>query len=169
MINQSQVYSEPNRAAHAVTMILRLLLGAIFCAAGAFYVYTAIGIRVPPLGDALGPRLFPIVIGSAFLLFSVVYAVGEIRQRNEKDDAFMADDISSQMRVGLTFAIILLYCLLFSLLGYLPATFLSVFAMLAVLRFRGVLGNVIGAALTTCGFYFVFGAWLGVPLPILGW
>src|SRR3546814_11359672 len=43
---------------------LPLLTAILLLAVAAIYFYSSFGIRVPPLGDMLGPRSFPVVVGA---------------------------------------------------------------------------------------------------------
>lgn len=159
-----------NRVPWFALAFLRLILPVLFCAAGAVYIYGAFGIQVPPLGDELGPRLFPLVLGTTFFIFSLIYAANEVRLlRAAADNGLTATDVTAQSRAWLTLLIIALYCLLLSQSDYLIATSVFVFTMLTLLRFRGVFGNILAGALIAGAFYLVFGVWLGVPLPIIGW
>ncbi len=152
----------------SAAVVVRLILAVLLCAGGAFYVYTAFGIRMPPIGDELGPRLFPQVVGGAFLVFSFLYAASELRDLRTVDRAEATADVRSEGRAWLTALIIALYCALFTLTGYLVATLMFVFGFLTYLRFRGVIGNALAAVLMAGAFYVVFGVWLGVPLPTIG-
>jgi putative tricarboxylic transport membrane protein len=148
---------------------VRFALAVLLCAAGGFYVYSAFGIRIPPIGDELGPRLFPLTIGGAFLFFSILYAASELRDLYTVNRAEAAAEVRSEARAWLTFLAMGLYCALFTITGYLVATFLFVFGFLTFLRFRAVIGNALAAVLMALAFFVLFGVWLGVPLPTIGW
>lgn len=160
---------EVSPAIWSAAVAVRLVLAVILCAAGAFYIYTAFGIRIPPIGDELGPRAFPLAVGGAFLAFSIAYAAGELSDLRRVDRAEAAADVRSESRAWLTVLALALYCVLFDIIGYLAATCLFVFGFLTFLRFRGVIGNAVAAVLMAAAFYVLFGVWLGVPLPTFGW
>lgn len=158
-----------NPAIWLAAVLMRVVLGGLLCVGGAFYVYTAFGIRVPPLGDELGPRIFPLVVGSAFLVFSIIYLVREIRDLRLVGLATASEEIHSVNRAWLAFGAMALYCFLFTLTGYLIATLLFVLGFLSFLRFRGFLANALAAVLMAGAFYVVFDLLLSVPLPTIGW
>ena len=169
MSTRTSSTQEVSRAVWSAAVAVRLALAFLLCAAGAFYIYTAFGIRIPPIGDELGPRAFPLAVGGAFLVFSIVYAVSELSDLRGVDRVEAAADIRSESRAWLAVLALAVYCVLFDIVGYLAATGLFVFGFLTFLRFRGVIGNAVAAVLMAAAFYVLFGVWLGVPLPAFGW
>lgn len=141
---------------------LHLLTGALFLAIGGIYFYKAFQIRVPPLGDVLGPRLFPIVLGISLIFFSIVFLVREFIGKPDHDDAV---DLKAQRGAWMVFGLLFLFVLVFEFVGYLLSTMVFAFVILTVMRFKGPVLNLISAVAIAAGFFLVFRVWLGVPLP----
>lgn len=141
---------------------LHLIAGLFFFVLSAVYIYTAFKIRVPPVGDPLGPRLFPLVLGSLLMLFTALFLAGVVCREKGEDDA---RDLKAQRSAWIVWALLALYALLFTLTGYLIATAIFVFVMLSFTKFRRLPVNVIAALIMAGAFYVIFKIWLGVPLP----
>src|SRR3546814_10908329 len=137
---------------------LPLLTAILLLAVAAIYFYSSFGIRVPPLGDMLGPRSFPIVVGAVFLACSAGFLLRLITGREAEDD----HSLSARGTVLLTLSLIVAYVLLLSFTGYLVATAAFVFTVLTLLRFRGPFINLVAGLVAAGLFSLVFGMWLGV-------
>jgi putative tricarboxylic transport membrane protein len=141
----------------------------VMAAVGAFLIYDALSLEAGfAKVDPVGPRLFPIGIGSILILLAIVLAVaiprgsvGEADAGEDVDPTTPGDWRTVGLLVGLFVAVIVLV----NPLGW---------AITGALLFAGastVLGNhhyvrniVIGAVLSVASFY-AFYSGLGIPLP----
>jgi putative tricarboxylic transport membrane protein len=145
------------------------LVCVVMVAVGAFLIYDALSLEAGfAKVDPVGPRLFPIGIGSVLIVLAVVLAiaiprgsVGEADAGEDVDPNAPGDWRTVGLLVGLFVAVILLV----NPLGW---------AITGTLLFAGaatILGNrhyirniVIGAVLAVASFY-AFYSGLGIPLP----
>jgi putative tricarboxylic transport membrane protein len=141
----------------------------VMVAVGAFLIYDALSLEAGfAKVDPVGPRLFPIGIGSILILLAIVLAVaiprgsvGEADAGEDVDPTTPGDWRTVGLLVGLFVAVIVLV----NPLGW---------AITGTLLFAGaatILGNhhyvrniVIGAVLSVASFY-AFYSGLGIPLP----
>jgi putative tricarboxylic transport membrane protein len=141
----------------------------VMVAVGAFLIYDALSLEAGfAKVDPVGPKLFPIAIGSILILLAVVLAVaiprgsvGEADAGEDVDPNTPGDWRTVGLLVGLFVAVIVLV----NPLGW---------AITGTLLFAGaatILGNrhyvrniVIGAVLSVASFY-AFYSGLGIPLP----
>lgn len=144
---------------------LQIVLGGLFLAFGLFYLYSATGIRVPPIGDLLGPRFFPFALGSLFVAFCLANLLRDVV--DPSNDPIEAKPRDVNLRTGLIFAASIAYAVAMLYIGYIITTAIFLFAFLTIVRFRGPFFNAGLAAATTAAFYLVFNVWLGVNLPPL--
>jgi putative tricarboxylic transport membrane protein len=145
------------------------LVCVVMVTVGAFLIYDALSLEAGfAKVDPVGPRLFPIGIGSVLIVLAVVLAiaiprgsVGEADAGEDVDPNAPGDWRTVGLLVGLFVAVILLV----NPLGW---------AITGTLLFAGaatILGNrhyirniVIGAVLAVASFY-AFYSGLGIPLP----
>ncbi|OBF37253.1 hypothetical protein A5724_11890 [Mycobacterium sp. ACS1612] len=141
----------------------------VMAAVGAFLIYDALSLEAGfAKVDPVGPRLFPIGIGSILILLAIVLAVaiprgsvGEADAGEDVDPTTPGDWRTVGLLVGLFVAVIVLV----NPLGW---------AITGTVLFAGastILGNhhyvrniVIGAVLSVANFY-AFYSGLGIPLP----
>ncbi|MGQ7793699.1 tripartite tricarboxylate transporter TctB family protein [Faunimonas sp. B44] len=156
--------SGPDGSRSARRSPLQLTIGFSILLLALFYLYHAFQIRVPPIGDSLGPRFFPLMLGGMFVLFCLANIVMDIvAPHDPSDERPLSGDVKA--RTAGTFAAALLYATALPVMGYLAATALLIAAFLALVRFRGVPTIVFWSLLLTAVFYLVFDTWLGVKLP----
>jgi putative tricarboxylic transport membrane protein len=142
---------------------------AVMVAVGAFLIYDALSLEAGfAKVDPVGPKLFPVAIGTILIVLAVVLAlaiprgsVGEADAGEDVDPTTPGDWRTVGLLVGLFVAVIVLV----NPLGW---------AITGTLLFAGaatILGNrhyvrniVIGAVLAVASFY-AFYSGLGIPLP----
>ena len=141
----------------------------VMVAVGAFLIYDAMSLEAGfAKVDPVGPKLFPIAIGSVLILLAIVLAVAIPRGSVGEADA--GEDVDPNTpgdwrTVGLLIGLFVAVIVLVNPLGW---------AITGTLLFAGaatILGNhhyvrniVIGAALSVASFY-AFYSGLGIPLP----
>ena len=143
---------------------LHLATGLLFLVLAGSYLWFTFDIRVPPLGDPLGPRLFPLVLGTLFLLLALTFVARVVLTGKEEDDS---RDMPAQRRAWTVFALLVVYVLVLPTAGFPLASGVFSFAALTLIGYRSLLVNLLAAVLLSAGFYLMFDLWLGVPLPAL--
>lgn len=149
-------------------MLERIVLGVLVMV-GVVYMYGAFAIRVPRLGDPIGPRAFPIGIGIAFLCVTGVLLLKTFlrRARSVTDTpAATAPAVSRQEWPGVAMvALTVGYFVVFETVGYVLSTFVYLTILIVLLRPRGLGKNIAVAAAFSAVSYLVFAKLLGVRLP----
>jgi putative tricarboxylic transport membrane protein len=148
--------------------------GADFVAGLVIFVvslYTLIAsIRMPHFGDAgalSSPGLTP---GLISVLMLVLSAVLMLRSRRFRLPFTLAAPSIEARRVLIVFGLVFLYVLLMPWIGYVPATFLMLFAFQAIFTARRDLKFLLiwagGLSLVlTAALYYLFGQIFLIPLP----
>ncbi|MCF6389185.1 tripartite tricarboxylate transporter TctB family protein [Mycobacterium sp. MBM] len=142
---------------------------AVMVAVGAYLLYDALTM---PGGyaevDPVGPRFFPIVIGSGLLAMAVVLAIAIPRGLRGEADA--GEDIDPDMpsdwrTVGLLVGLFVMLIVAVTPLGWVVTSALFFAGCATVLGSRHYLRNIaIGVVLALASFY-AFYSGLGIPLP----
>ncbi len=164
MRHPTATVSGPDGSGSARRSPLQLAIGLSILLLALFYLYHALQIRVPPIGDSLGPRFFPLMLGGMFVLFCLANIVMDIvAPHAASDERPLSKDV--KIRTAGIFAAALLYAAVLPVAGYLAATVLLIAGFLALVRFRALPRIVFWSVLLTAVFYLVFDTWLGVKLP----
>lgn len=143
---------------------LNLITGLIFAASALFFIYFSFQIRVPMLGDPLGPRLFPNALATIYLILTIIFFVRLFTRDKQEDDS---RNLSAQFRAGQVFMLLVLYVVALPYAGFVISTFIFSFVVLTFNGFRSVFVNFIAAVLIASTFRLLFETWLGIPLPTL--
>jgi putative tricarboxylic transport membrane protein len=145
------------------------LVCVVLVVVGAFLIYDALSLEAGfAKVDPVGPKLFPIAIGSVLIVLAVVLAVaiprgsvGEADAGEDVDPNTPGDWRTVGLLVGLFVAVIVLV----NPLGWAIAGTLLFAGAATILGNRHYVRNVvIGAALAVASFY-AFYSGLGIPLP----
>jgi putative tricarboxylic transport membrane protein len=145
------------------------LVCVVLVVVGAFLIYDALSLEAGfAKVDPVGPKLFPIAIGSILIVLAVVLAVaiprgsvGEADAGEDVDPNTPGDWRTVGLLVGLFVAVIVLV----NPLGWAIAGTLLFAGAATILGNRHYVRNiVIGAALAVASFY-AFYSGLGIPLP----
>ncbi len=137
----------------------------ILIAAAYFYGIT----QIPTLeiGDPLGPRAFPYLVGAG-LLVSAAWLLLEIIQEKKASQPAPADPSGGDQRhlvlIAAVVAWMAIYFAVFEWLGFLVATPVFLLVMMAYLNRGKWLANVSTVVVFTVGTYFLFSKVLGVSL-----
>ena len=130
------------------------------------YFYATEQLPSLEIGDPLGPKAFPRLLGVALLITAVVLLLEIMRAPKTapaapKDDAGKA---GSQLVVAAAAAWTFLYFLVFEPLGYVIATSLYLVALTSYFNRGKWLANVLTSVLFCLGSYLMFTKLLGVTL-----
>jgi len=126
-------------------------------------IYLLEGIRIPPaaIGDPLGPRTFPTILGIVMAACGA-YLIA-------RPEARMGPPALQRQffRPVLTLSILLIaYALSIAWMGYLLATFLFLLASACIMGERSPIRAMVIALLFSVGMHLLFTRFLNIPLPI---
>lgn len=130
------------------------------------YLVTAINLGSPTEEGRLQPSFFPLIIGSAAVLFSGILLFREwVMVRNEVTEASNSKGLYA---APIIVASILIYILAFSAFGYFIPSVLFVFSMMMIFseKEKFIQKAVISVVVATIG-YLIFEQLFGVRLPSL--
>ncbi|GAB3922635.1 tripartite tricarboxylate transporter TctB family protein [Kribbella albertanoniae] len=153
-VRAADVEVEASRLVRIIAAIVLIVLSATFLV-GVF------DIRSPKGFDPAGPRFFPLLVTTAWLLFSIGYLIEGLRSpktaKAEGDRAWFEPVTLS--------ALLVLYALLVVPLGYLIATALLFFAAARVLGSRQLIRDIVVALVLAIIVYVAFTRFLDISLP----
>lgn len=141
---------------------LRLVTGLVLLAAAGLALHFSQFIRVPRLGDPLGPRLFPQILALSLAVLSLIILTGVVLRASPRSDA---DDLAAQGRAWAVFGLVAGYAVALPVLGYPFASALFAVLALRLMGFASLAVDAVAAVLVAAGFHVVFVLWLGVPMP----
>ncbi|GIH24313.1 hypothetical protein Aph01nite_26230 [Acrocarpospora phusangensis] len=135
---------------------------------GVFVIVGTAGVTAAASTLGLGPRFFPLLVGSAMILIGVCYVLDVLRgghgdpEESEDVDAAAPADWRG---VGLVSVIFLLFAGLLDLLGWVVAAALLFFGLALALGARERLRAAAVAVVLSVATYLAFVKGLGVTLP----
>lgn len=127
---------------------------AFLLLSGAVYMFFGLRIEVPFSYDPLGPRAFPVLLGAGLVILCIVsWAGAEISV------------VATDRRVAKFALAVIFYLLAFQLLGFMPATTITVYVIARGMGSSWMQGLLAGL-LIAISFYGIFHFFLKVPLPL---
>jgi putative tricarboxylic transport membrane protein len=152
-VRASDVEVEASRVVRVVAALVLIVLSATFLV-GVF------DIRSPKGLDPAGPRFFPLLVTSAWLLLSIGYLVEGLRSPRsaEKPDRSWFEPVTIS-------ALLVVYALLVVPLGYMLATALLFWAAARVLGSRQLVRDIVVAVVLAVVVYVAFTQFLDISLP----
>jgi len=137
------------------------LWGVVILILGGVYLFE--GIRIPPaaIGDPLGPRIFPTILGFLMAACGAYLVV-----RPEFRGAQPVLVRRSLLQVLILFTLLLLYAISLPWLGYLLATFLFMGSVALIMGERSFSKGLAISAAFSSGIFFLFTRVLTIPLPL---
>jgi putative tricarboxylic transport membrane protein len=135
----------------------------------AIYLHADYGLRKASLGDPLGPKAFPALVGGGLILSAILLVFETWRKRR----ALEAKNIEPRGKDDKHVALLLvgmivwtgLYYYVFETVGYPIATPIFLFGLLSYFNTGRYVTNVLVAVCFAAAVYFLFSILLGVPLP----
>jgi putative tricarboxylic transport membrane protein len=124
------------------------------------FLINVFGIRSKEGLDPAGPRFFPFVVCTAWVLLSLAYLVESLRR-----PSVAGGNDRSWREPGLVTGLLVLYAFLVVPLGYLIATALLFFAVARVLGSRNVVRDTIVSLALVIVVYLAFTQFLDISLP----
>lgn len=134
----------------------------------ALYLFAAEQLPSLTIGDPLGPRAFPRLLGAGLIIVATLLAVEMLRARKRAPAEAPQRESGAPRAYAIvasaalwTFA----YILVFERLGYVAATTVYVFALTAYFNRGRWVVNTLTSVLFCLASYFLFTRILGVTLP----
>lgn len=121
---------------------------------GAVYMFFGLRIEVPFSYDPLGPRAFPVLLGAGLAILCIVSWAGAGKSA-----------VATDRRVARFALAVIFYLLTFQLLGFMPATTITVYVIARGMGSSWMQGLLAGL-LISISFYGIFHFLLKVPLPL---
>jgi putative tricarboxylic transport membrane protein len=154
---------EPVKAAEVeveASRLVRIIAAVVLVVLSGTFLVGVFDIRSPKGLDPAGPRFFPLLVTTAWLLLSLGYLVEGLRSPRSKDQG----DRSWFEPVALS-GLLVLYAFLVVPLGYMLATALLFFVAARVLGSRQVARDAIVAVVMAVAVYIAFTQFLDISLP----
>jgi putative tricarboxylic transport membrane protein len=142
------------------------VLAAVVAAVAIAYLYSDWRIPRLELGDPLGPRAFPALVGILLLISTVLLA---LETRRGGQASAVAADRSGPSHVPVLAGILVWtigYYAVFDVAGYIIATIVYLFGLLCVFHKGRHKSNALIAAGFTAAAYGIFSQLLNVQLPL---
>lgn len=146
-----------------------VILGISGILLGAFYLYETTQIKVPKLGDLLGPKFFPYILGILFVLCSGVFLMREIYKLSKKPRSCPPIPRSFIITFLGAWSLLIAYVWAVDFLGFIISAFLFIFLFLTLTRHGTRWARFGWAMFLTASFFTVFQVWLDIPLPSGQW
>lgn len=152
----------------------RIILACIIVLAGIYFYFTA---QIPSLavGDPLGPKVYPYLLGIGLLICAGLLAGEMVRARRKQKPAPApaaghagtqpATDRRYWWAVGAVCAWFAVYVYFFDRLGFIVATALFLLALMTYFHRGHWVVNVVISVLFSVGAFLLFDRVLGVMLP----
>jgi putative tricarboxylic transport membrane protein len=140
----------------------------------AIYLHTDAGLPTARIGDPLGPKAFPALVGGGLTLSAILLlletwnkrrALADTRVDPHSPEAPKGDDKHLYLVMLAMVVWTAVYYFVFETVGYLLATPVFLFGLLSYFNPRKHLTNVLVAGGFTAVVYLLFSILLGVPLP----
>lgn len=151
-------------------MLTDRIIGALMLLLAAVYLYATTKIPTLEIGDPLGPKAFPVLLGIALILAAILLLIETLKPADAPHgEAGPVDRRHLWLIAGVTLWTAL-YFWVFDHAGYLVATIAYLLALTGVFNRGKWLANVLTSVLFALGSYVMFVKILGVTLPagILG-
>lgn len=142
------------------------LAGATITALGAWFMLQALDLREGPGYAAVGPRVFPLLVGAGLLISGLFVALGGVRSARigaeTGDEPAEEQDWATLVQVGLVLAAFLA---LYLPLGFTLASAFFLPACAWVLGSRSPGRDLLAGMLVSVATYYLFTQLLGLELP----
>jgi putative tricarboxylic transport membrane protein len=146
-----------------------LWLAVTIIIVAAIYLHADFGLPIAKLGDPLGPKVFPALVGGGLILSALLLLLETWTKRRALTETRIEPRGKDRAQVALSLVAMVvwtgIYYFVFERLGYLIATPLFLFGLLSFFHKRHYVTNVLVALGFTAVVYLLFSILLGVPLP----
>jgi putative tricarboxylic transport membrane protein len=147
-------------------MLIDRIIGVVTLLAAAVYLYATSQIPTLEIGDPLGPKAFPILLGIVLIAAAILLFIETL-----KADSAPAAGVPRESRrylwlIGGVTLWTALYFGVFDRAGYLVSTTVYLLVLTAVFNRGKWTANVLTSVLWSAGSYVLFVKVLGVVLPV---
>jgi putative tricarboxylic transport membrane protein len=136
----------------------------------AIYLHADYGLRKANLGDPLGPKAFPALVGGGLILSALLLLFETWTKRRALHDTRIEPRSKDEKHVILVLLAMIvwtgIYYYFFEIAGYLIATPIFLLGLVSYFNKGKYLTNVLVAGGFTAAVYLLFSILLGVPLPL---
>lgn len=145
--------------------------GLIAVVFGSVYLFMALQIPRAAIGDKIGPKMFPILVGTIAVVCGMLLFLRELKipkeERTPFDWAFRAEK-QIYTKIVITIILGIIYGFSLRTAGYIITTMLFMFAITWLINGRHWIENTLISLLFPVVTYTVFAIMLGLSLP-RGW
>jgi putative tricarboxylic transport membrane protein len=146
------------------------IIGALTLVLAAVYLYATAQIPTLEIGDPLGPKAFPELLGIALILSAILLFIETLKRDKTPVPAAAANAPRENLRyvwmIGGVVVWTALYFAVFDRVGYLVSTTVYLLVLTAVFHRGKWLANTLTSVLWAVGSYVLFVKILGVVLPV---
>ena len=146
-------------------MMIDRIIGALMLLLAAIYLYATAQIPTLEIGDPLGPKAFPILLGIALILAAILLLIETLKTGSAPAAGAAPEDRRHLWLIGGVTLWTALYFGVFDRAGYLVSTVVYLLVLTAVFNRGKWLANVLTSVLFAVGSYVLFVKILGVTLP----
>ena len=148
-------------------MLVERIIFVCIIVLAAVYFYATAQIPTLEIGDPLGPKAFPRLLGIGMLITAAMLFMEIWRARKTPPEATSqpSGDRRHLTVVGAVVAGTAVYLAVFTLLGYVIATSIYLMALMAYFNHGKWTANILTSVLFCIGSYLMFTKLLGVALP----
>ncbi len=147
-------------------MLTDRIIFAITLVLAAVYFYATAQIRTLEIGDPLGPKAFPRLLGIGLLITAALLFMEIWRARNtQQQEGLQAGDRRHLKVIGAVVAWTAVYFAVFAAAGYVIATTVYLLVLMVYFNPGKWTANILTSALFCIGSYLMFTKLLGVTLP----
>ncbi|MBE3572506.1 MAG: tripartite tricarboxylate transporter TctB family protein [Moorella humiferrea] len=138
-----------------ITIAVGILIFALL------YLGGSISLKVGTLSQP-GPGFMPAAVATLLLITALAHTFQCFRDHNKKEEGKNSWFEPSSLVIG---AVTIIYPFLLRPLNFLLATFITLFALLRILKYKSTLVSFLIAFFTTIFAFIIFSKFLGVILP----
>lgn len=146
-------------------MLIDRIIGAAALLLAAVYLYATSQIPTLEIGDPLGPKAFPILLGICLILAAILLFIETLKKDRAAQEDRPRESLRHLWLIGAVVVWTAIYFALFERAGYLIATVVYLVPMMAVFNRNRWVANVLTSLLWAGGSYALFVKVLGVSLP----
>jgi len=147
-------------------MLIDRIIGAAAMLLAAVYLYATSQIPTLEIGDPLGPKAFPMLLGIALIAAAILLFIETLKADADEGEKAPRGSMRHWWLIGGVTGWTALYFGLFDRAGYLIATVMYLLPMMAVFNPGKWVANVLTTVLWAVGSYVLFVKILGVVLPV---
>lgn len=146
-------------------MLIDRIIGAAALLLAVVYLYATSQIPTLEIGDPLGPKAFPVLLGVCLILAAILLFIETLKKDRASQEGRPRESLRHLWLIGAVVVWTAIYFALFERAGYLIATVAYLLPMMAVFNRDRWVANVLTSLLWAAGSYALFVKVLGVSLP----